>query len=263
MTTKGKGKYNFSKWQVGLPQRNEVPHFEAKTWPVVDEKQVISDLDKYVKALKEMGAEDAQIIPAAQIPLDIRARYVMCQSPRCRWYENNYNCPNNIDISFAEAKQLFSEYKYGLVWKVLPPPEDVLPKRDEDIKKIQRYFPTENLSDDEIWRDVLRLRNLENMGRKLEQIAYYDGYEFSFSVGAGPCLAAHCADVGHCVGLDKGGFCKFVNTKPTGTGCLFIDYHMLGRMHGWGELQPNGNCIFLTDTPKDVEYYNIGLALVW
>ena len=111
-------------------------------------------------------------------------------------------------------------------------------------------------------RNIIRLRILLEMERRIRQVAYYDGYLMAAPMNAGPCLVARCADIGRCPAIEKGGHCRFVDVQPNGSGCTYINYYSLGEKMGWGQLQVGGNCAFPEDIPDHEEYYNLGLVLI-
>ena len=111
-------------------------------------------------------------------------------------------------------------------------------------------------------RNIIRLRILSEMERRVRAAAYYDGYMMAAPMGSGPCLVTKCADTGKCSALKPGGLCRCVDVQPVGSGCAYLDYFTLGRKLGWGELQIGSNCAFPEDLPDPEGYYNIGLVLI-
>ncbi len=254
-----KNKREVSGMRVGPPPLEETPRFKPVVIPVAKEN-VFRDLEKYVKVVRDMGAIDVQVVRGKDIPQDVRV-YYMCAFPTCRWLNTNSNCPTVRRFPWEEVTELVKGYDHAIVYKVVPPRQNVV--SDVGPIKLDMYYtmgggaaPDEKV----LVHNIVRLRKLAEIERKLEQLTYYDGYYSAITVSSGPCLVSCCADTGRCTALEKGGFCKFANTKPTGN-TLYIDYHALGRMLDWGEMQPTGNCAF----PEDHEgwdYYNIGLTLI-
>lgn len=250
--------------RIGPPPLDEVTRFEPVRFPVPREKYA-ELLQSYLDLALDMGVEDAKIVHGKDIPQDIRALY-LCNFPRCRWLNTNLLCPDLRKIPWEEAREIVDSYEYAIVYKVLPPSDKVVAEADIGPVKLGTHYimgggeaPDEAL----LKREVIRLRILGEMSRRLQQAAYYSGYLLAMPISAGPCIATWCSDSGKCVGTDAGGFCKYpIITSPVGQAAFYLDFNGLGRMLGWGEMQPGGNCAFMMDVPDFKGYYNIGINFV-
>ncbi len=247
--------------QIGPPAVSEVTRFKPVKVPVPREK-LAGHLKEYVKLAKDLGAADAQIIRGKDIPQDIRAHY-LCYFPRCRWLNSNTLCPEDLNIPWEEATEMVRSYEYAIAYKVLPPGKDIT--ADIGSVKLDVYYTLgggKAPNEETLVADVIRLRRLAEMSRRIQQAAYYDGYLLAMPVSVGPCRVTWCSDT-KCTGKEEDGFCKYPTiTAPVGSAALYIDYHSLGNMMRWGQMQPGGNCAFPESVPDFPGYYNIGLNFI-
>ncbi len=253
--------------QVGSPPPEETETFLPKFFPPPAEN-LPGDLNGYVKMALEMGAVDARIVNARDIPQDIRSYYALCIFPRCRWLNTSAMCPMIRErVSLEEAVETIRSYQYAVAYKVLPPDREVVAEAASKIGPVNLDMHWtmgggRAPDKDKLLADIVRLRIIAEMLRKIEQRAFYDGYQLSISIGVGPCLVTWCSENKTCRGMEKGGFCPFVNSRPNGNVAFYIDYNALGRKLGWGEMQVGGNCALLAETSKTEGFYNIGLTFV-
>ncbi|MBI4286052.1 MAG: hypothetical protein HY670_09195 [Chloroflexi bacterium] len=248
--------------RVAPAKMEETPRFEPATWPV-PRHELSKNLAKYVGLALDMGAVDAKIVNTKDIPQDLRAYYVGCVIPSCRWLNSNANCPTVRTFSFEHMKKFISEYDLAVAYKVLPPKIEEVP----DVGPIQldMYYTMGGAPAPDkamLARNIIRLRILLEMARRIRAEAYYDGYLMAAPLTSGPCLVAKCADIRRCPAIEKGGHCRFVDVQPNASGCAYVNFYALGKKLGWGELQVGGNCAFPEDTPDPASYYNIGLVLI-
>ena len=248
--------------RITPPHEDDIPRFRPKTWPVAPE-ELPGHLEKYRKLALDLGAVDAKLIPTSDIPQDLRALYIGCLFPICRWLNTNHQCPLARRYPLEEMKEFFADYQYAVVLKVLPPAIEGVPAVGE-IKLDSYYTMSGQKPPDKsmLVRNIIRLRMLNEMERRVRAAAFYDGHMMAAPVGSGPCLVTKCADIGTCPALKPAGGCRSVEVQPVGSGCAYVDYFTLARRLGWGELQIGGNCAFPEDVPEPDEYYNIGLVLI-
>lgn len=246
---------------VGPPSEEETPRYKPTLWPARRENWK-KNLEKYRRLALDLGAMEARIIPAKDIPQERRALYVNCLYPSCRWLNTNIHCPMARKFPFEEMREFFADYRRAVVFKVLPPATEEVP--EVGPIHLDRYYtlgggkpPDKSL----LARNIIRLRILSEMERRIRSVAYYDGYMMAAPMGSGPCLVAKCADRGKCPPLQPGQLCPFANVQPNGQ-VAYVDYVGLGRQLHWGEMQVGGNCAFPEDVPDPGGYYNIGLVLI-
>ena len=168
-----------------------------------------------------------------------------------------------MNFPLETMKQWLNAYRYTIVYKVLPPKFDNVP--DAGPINLDTYYTLGGQEPPDkamLARNIIHLRIITEMDRRISATAFYMGYLHTARVSAGPCLVTKCADKGKCASLEQGGHCPFLDVEPCGQGVAYIDYNTLGRQLGWGAMQPDGNCSFPEDAPNPEEYYNIGITLV-
>jgi predicted metal-binding protein len=241
----------------------ELPKFPVGLWPP-SKDQLAKSGNELVQLALDLGATDARVISARDIPLDIRSLYVGCLYPNCRWLDTNMFCPLKTTYPFEEMQELVNEnYDNALVFKVLPPKIDSLPDVGE-IKLDPYYTAGGRPAPDRamLVRNIVRLRILDEITRRLRQVAYYSGCICSIPMGNGPCIVSKCANKGLCEAKKSHGICPFRGCSPNSP-IAYVDYHTLGRNLGWGQYQIGGNCSLFPEEVLDPEnYYNIGLILL-
>ena len=247
--------------KVSPPREEDTPRFKPARWPVAPEK-FHEHLEKYRKLVCSLGAVDAKIVPARDIPQDLRSMYVGCLNPSCRWLNTNFHCPMERTFPFEDMQEFFSDYQYAVVFKVLPLEIKEVPgvgKIELDMYYTMGGGPPPDKA--MLARNIIRLRILSEMERRIRAAAYYDGHLMASPMGSGPCIVSKCADIGRCPALKPGDLCRSVQVQPNGP-VAYVDYHTLARHCGWGELQVGGNCAFPEDVPDPKSYYNIGIVLI-
>ena len=248
--------------RVGPPREEVTSRYKPALWAVPAE-ELEKNLEKYRQLAINLGAEDAKAISTKNIPQDLRSYYVGCLNPSCRWLNSNDHCPMVRTFPFEDMKEFIADYDYAIAFKFRPPVFDGIP--DVGPINLNKFYtagggePPDHVM---LARNIIRLRILSEMIRRIHAVAYYDGYMMAAPISTGPCIVGRCADLGKCSALEKLGNCRFLDCEPVGSGVVYIDYHTLGRRLGWGELQVGGNCAFPEDVPNPDGYYNIGLVLI-
>jgi len=79
-------------------------------------------LQKYLKLIKEKGADDVRIVNARDIPQDPRV-LLKCSSPKCPFYGQSGGCPPHFTGSFQQAKEFLNAYNWAIVYRVDIPDE--------------------------------------------------------------------------------------------------------------------------------------------
>ena len=244
------------------PREDDTPRFRPAMWPAAPEG-FQQNLEKYRQLALSLGSVDARIISARDIPQDLRSLYIGCLSPSCRWLNTNAHCPMVTNFPFEEMQEFINDYHSAIVFKVVPPVIEKVP--DMGPIEIDMYYTLgggEPPDKAMLARNIIRLRILSEMERRIRQAAYYGGYMMAAPIGSGPCRVTKCAGIKKCPALEKSGYCMFKDVQPVGCGVAYIDYFTLGRQLGWGELQAGGNCAFPEEVPNPEGYYNIGLVLI-
>ncbi len=267
MSTEEEKKIEIPYARVGPPPKEQLERFPGIMVPVSTEK-LGEELEKYRQLALDLGAGDAKIVLATDIPQALRIYYAFCLHPRCQWVNTNLMCPQKREkVKWEDAEEFMRSYHYAVVCKILPPSEKVVVDNRSKVGPIKLdtfYTMGGGQAPDEetMVRNVIRLRMIAEIGRKVEQAAYYDGHFFAMAMGVGPCVVTWCSERGSCPGLEPGGFCLHVNSRASANAEFYIDYHLIGRKLGWGELQPGGNCTFPEAVPDFPSYYNILITMI-
>lgn len=128
------------------------------------------NLEGIVKFLLEKGADQAVVIPAAEVLVDDRVR-LKCQVPLCNSYGRNYTCPPHVP-ALSDFRNALSGYEKGILVRV----DDTLTGENRDP-----------------FRSAGRLHELINSG---EKEAFLMGYRFAAGFIGGCCrLCETCAAV--------------------------------------------------------------------
>ena len=247
--------------KIAPTRLEDTPKFKPALWPP-DKEYMQKNLNKYIKLALSLGAVDAKAVKGKDIPLDLRAQFVTCFNPNCRWLDSNANCPRHAFLPIEQIKEYLSAYEYTIIYKVVPPAINKIP--DVGPLKLDKFYTAgegEPPDPDMLARNIIRLRILLEMNRRIRQAVYYDGYIMAASIGNAPCMVAKCSQWGDCPALKHAGHCRFVDPSPGGP-AAYIDFYKLSRNLGWGEMQIGGNCVFPEDVPDTENYFNIGIVMV-
>lgn len=238
--------------KMGIPEAKDIPLMPTARIPCTAE-EMQEHLQKYLRIIKEKGADDARIVDARDIPQDPRV-LLKCSSPKCPFYGRSGSCPPHFKGSFQEAREYLGAYNWAIVYRVTVPEEgrDYItgPNLVEQIKtpegrhrlaSMQRYF----------W----------HMGDAVESAAFYDGHYFAINCHFGPCLTSLCEEFKECQEI-KTGICRFPTlAKPSVEQTFCVDFIKLANQVGWQHYMW-GYCASARDYPKDHIPYAIGLILI-
>jgi len=237
---------------MGIPEAKDIPTMPTARIPCTPE-EMQEHLQKYLRIIKEKGADDARIVNARDIPQDPRV-LLKCSSPKCPFYGRSGSCPPHCKGSFQEAKEYLSAYTWAIIYRINVPEEGrgyiTGPSLVEQIKSpegrhklasMQRYF----------W----------HMGDAVESAAFYDGHYFAINCHFGPCLTSLCEEFKDCQEI-KTGVCRFPTlAKPSVEQTFCVDFIKLANQVGWQHYMW-GYCASARDYPKDHIPYAIGLILI-
>lgn len=191
----------------------------------VTEETLKADLENYRQQALELGASEAEIIPAEWVQVDERVR-LKCSIPPCPNFNRCGYCPPHVpELEFM--RKAFSRYNWAILFKNDVPAED--------FADINRYYPhgrKHQLETDEI-------------AGKVEVLAFADGYRFALGLGAGGCRDTLC-NGGLCQMLDSGRCPHILMARPS-MEAVGIDACDLINRVGW-TIYP----IYRTVDPKSV-----------
>lgn len=174
------------------------------------------DLERYRGLAKELGSNDAVIIPAGTVKFDERVR-IKCRVPMCHLYGSSPNCPPYTP-DVETMKKAMKKYRWALLVKYdVPQPEDFI-DQEKWLKGHEKHQ-----------------RKMHDIISVLESVAFNDGYYFAVGFSAGGCKTALCSGM-ICQFLDSGR-CRFpLKSRPSMEG-VGIDGYDLAARAGW-EIYP-------------------------
>ena len=87
----------------------------------MNEGRLPKDLERYAAKALELGASNAMVVKADDIPVDDRVT-LKCRIPRCFGYGVSAHCPPNA-MKPAELRELLKKYKWAVLFVKDVPPE--------------------------------------------------------------------------------------------------------------------------------------------
>lgn len=181
----------------------------------VPEETLRADLENYRQKALELGASEAEVIPAEWVEVDERVR-LKCAIPPCPNYGRCGYCPPNMPEPEFMRKAL-SRYKWAVLFKNDVPVED--------FADVGRYYP----------HGRKHQKKTDEIAAKIELLAFADGYRFAVGFGAGGCRDTLC-NGGLCQMLDSGRCPHILMARPSMEGAG-IDACDLINKAGW-EIYP-------------------------
>ena len=238
--------------QMGIPEPKEIPRMPTSRIPCSQE-ELQAHLQKYLKLIKEKGADDARIVSARTIPQDPRV-LLKCSSPKCPAYGVSGSCPPHCSGNFQQAKEGLNAYTWAIVYRVDIPEEGRKYVTGPD--SLYNYKTKEGNHALASWQ-----RYCFGMGDAVESAAFYDGHYFAINCHFGPCLVGLCEEFDHCQEI-KAGVCRFPTlAKPSVEQTFCVDFIKLAASLGWGHYMM-GFCAFPQDYPPGHTSYAVGLTLI-
>ena len=192
----------------------------------VTEETLKKDLENYRQKALELGASQAEVIPAQWVEVDERVR-LKCMVPPCPHYGLCAMCPPYTpEPEFM--RKAFSRYNWAILWKC-----DVVPV--EDFADVSRYYP----------HGAKHQRKTMDIAAKVETLAFASGYHLAVGFGTGSCRDSFCGGT-MCKMLDSGR-CPFELMPRPSMEAVGIDVCDLVNKVGW-KIYP----IFRSVDPKSV-----------
>ena len=177
----------------------------------VIEETLRADLENYRQEALQLGASQAEIIPAQLVQVDERVR-LKCSIPPCPNYDRCGNCPPYTpELEFM--RKAFSRFNWAVLFKTDVPVED--------FADITRYYP----------HGKEHQRKTHQIAAKIETLAFADGYRFAMGFGAGGCRDTLC-DGRLCQRLDSGR-CRYILMARPSMEAVGIDACDLVNKVGW------------------------------
>lgn len=190
--------------------------------------QLEEHLEKYREKALELGATQAKIVRAEDIPVDERVA-LKCQIPRCFGYGVSAHCPPNT-IKPEELRELLKQYSWAVLFVKDVPPEVIV--RDKSTIK-------ERVA---VYQQIFKIVS------EVESMAFYDGHYLAFGFGAGSCRHTFCGQQENCLALE-GKRCRFSLLSRPSMEAVGIDVYKMVSSAGW-DIYPIGSNAKPEDMPK-------------
>jgi len=165
-------------------------------------------LQDLIRKAFELGVSDAGVIPARSIVVEDRFAE-MCATPQCPGYDQSPNCPP-YSMKPAKFRELLTQYKHALAFKIDTPTEVLLDDRRFDVAK-----------------------RIHEISAEIEQLARKKGFTNSRGLAAGSCKMIFCKDEAKCIVLEKYENCRFPDSARTSLSGLGVNFLELSRTIGW------------------------------
>ena len=186
------------------------------------------DLEKYRQKALEMGASQAAVIKAEDIPVDERVT-LKCQIPRCFGYGAGAHCPPNT-LKPEELRELLKKFHYAVLF-IKEVPSEVIVRDKATIKERVAAY-----------QEVYKIVN------QVESLAFHDGHYLAFGFGAGSCRHTFCGQQENCQALE-GKRCRFSLVARPSMEAVGIDVYKMVAREGWN-IYPIGSGAKPEDMPK-------------
>ncbi len=200
----------------------------------VPEEQVKSDLKKYLRLAKRLGADGAKVVRAQDVIVQERVQ-LKCLVPICYRYGNSAFCPPHAP-SPERVEKAIRQYTYAVLVKhVVSPKEDfVVPGQGKEW----------TLTIGKHHGEVIKIVS------GVESAAFNDGYYLAMGFGGGTCKSSLCKGA-PCARL-QGEHCRFPLLARPSMEAVGIDVFNIAAKAGW-EIYPIG--------PKNVPTEQVPCAL--
>lgn len=185
-------------------------------------------LEKYREKALEMGATQAKILKAEEIPVDARVT-LKCQIPRCFGYGVSAHCPPHT-LKPEELRDLLQKYSWAVFFIKDVPPEVIVRDKTTIKERVAAY------------QEVFKIVS------EIESMAFYDGHYLAFGFGAGSCRHTFCGQQEVCLALE-GKRCRFSLLSRPSMEAVGIDVYKLASSAGW-DIYPIGSNARPEDMPK-------------
>jgi predicted metal-binding protein len=192
------------------------------------EAQLAADLESYRQKALDMGASNASIVRAEQIPVDERVP-MKCRIPRCFGYGAGAQCPPNT-MKPAELRELLSKYEWAVFFIKDVPAEVIIRDKASIKERVEAY------------------QQVYTMVSDIESAAFYDGHYLAFGFAAGSCRHTFCGQLPDCQAM-KGLACRFPLKSRPSMEAVGIDVYKMVALAGW-DIYPIGSGAKAQDVPK-------------
>jgi len=192
------------------------------------EEELLQDLGRYVQKALEMGASQARIVRAEDIPVDDRVP-MKCQVPRCFGFGTGAHCPPNT-LKPDELRELLKPYQWAVFFIKDVPPEVIVRDKATIKERVAAYQQMYQIVND------------------LESMAFYDGHYLAVGFASGSCRHTFCGQEKTCLAL-QGERCRFALRSRPSMEAVGIDVYRMAASAGW-DIYPIGSNAKPEDMPK-------------
>jgi predicted metal-binding protein len=186
------------------------------------------DLDRYRQRALELGATQARIVTAEEIPVDERVT-LKCRIPRCFGYGVSAHCPPHA-LKPDELREILKKYHSAVFFIKDVAPEVIVRDRATIKERVAAY--------QEVYKIV----------SEVESMAFYDGHYLAFGFAAGSCRHTFCAQQESCLAME-GKKCRFSLLSRPSMEAVGIDVYKMVAQAGW-DIYPIGSNAKPEDMPK-------------
>jgi predicted metal-binding protein len=194
----------------------------------MNQGQLSTDLERYRLKALELGASQAKIVRADEIPVDERIP-MKCQIPRCFGYGAGAQCPPNT-MKPAELRELLKKYEWAVFFIMDIPPEVIVRDKATIKERVAAY------------------QQMYSVVSEVESAAFYDGHYLAFGFAAGSCRHTFCGQFPDCQAM-KGDKCRFSLKSRPSMEAVGIDVYKMVALAGW-DIYPIGSGAKAEDVPK-------------
>jgi len=178
----------------------------------VSEETLSADLERYKQKAIELGASQAEVIPAQWVQVDERVS-LKCLVPQCYNYGQCVYCPPySPEPEFM--RRALNRFNWAILFTL-----DVVPV--EDFADYTRFSK----------EGVKHTKKINDIISKIETLAFADGYYFAMGFGSGSCRDSLCGGM-LCQALDSGR-CRFLLKARPSMEAMGIDVYGLVTKVGW------------------------------
>jgi predicted metal-binding protein len=192
------------------------------------EDRLDQDLERYRQMALELGATQAKIVKAEDIPVDERVT-LKCQIPRCFGYGVSAHCPPNT-MPPGELRELLKKYHRAVFFIKEVPPEVIVRDKATIKERVAAY------------QLIYKIVN------EVESRAFHDGHYLAFGFAAGSCRHTFCGQQEGCLAME-GKKCRFSLKSRPSMEAVGIDVYKMAAQAGW-DIYPIGSDAKPGDMPK-------------
>ena len=194
----------------------------------MQEARLMEDLDRYRKKVLELGASEALVVKAGDIPVDDRVA-LKCRIPRCFGYGTSAHCPPHA-MKPSELREILEQYRWAVFFIKDVPPEVIVRDKATIKERVAAY------------QTVFRIVS------EVESLAFYNGHYLAFGFAAGSCRHTYCGEHKTCQAM-AGDRCRFSLLSRPSMEAVGIDVYKMAAAAGW-EIYPIGSGAKPADIPK-------------